>query len=154
MRKYLLLLLLPALLLSCKSQAERELTGRFETMKKSAEFGTVEYTVKKLIKANDVGKWYAIGDRKILFSCTAYLKAGIDLEEFTMEDIEINGNSVHVTFPHAMSHFHMLNCSHSTCLRKKLNLSMTVWHFSAADFPQRTGWICKFRRSRTSTRIS
>lgn len=101
MRKYLLLLLLPALLLSCKSQAERELTGRFETMKKSAEFGTVEYTVKKLIKANDVGKWYAIGDRKILFSCTAYLKAGIDLEEFTMEDIEINGNSVHVTFPHA-----------------------------------------------------
>ena len=82
MRKYLLLLMLPALLLSCKSQAERELIGRFETMKKSAEFGTVEYTVKKLIKANDVGKWYAIGDRKILFSCTAYLKAGIRVAFF------------------------------------------------------------------------
>ena len=101
MKKYLLLLLLPTLLFSCKSQAEKELTERFETMKNSAEFGTVEYTIKKLIKANDVGKWYAIGDRKILFSCTAYLTAGIDLDEFTLDDIEINNNSVHVTFPHA-----------------------------------------------------
>lgn len=97
----LLLLMLPSLLFSCTSNAEKELTERIEKMKETAEFGSVEYTIKKLIKANDVGRWYTIGDRKILFSCTAYLKAGIDLNDLTMEDVVIDNNSVTITLPHA-----------------------------------------------------
>lgn len=100
MKKYLLILLIPALLMSCTSRAEQELTERIEKMKETAELGSVEYTIKKLIKANDV-KWYTIGDRKILFSCTAYLKAGIDLEELTPDDILVENNSITVTLPHA-----------------------------------------------------
>ena len=99
MKKFLLFLLLPALLFSCNSRAD-QLTERIEKMKETAELGSVEYTIKKLVKANDV-KWYTIGDRKILFSCTAYLKAGIDLSELTMEDVLVDGNTVTVTLPHA-----------------------------------------------------
>lgn len=99
MKKFVLFLLLPALLLSCNSKAD-QLTERIEKMKETPELGSVEYTIKKLIKADDV-KWYTIGDRKILFSCTAYLKAGIDLSELSMEDVLIEGNSVTVTLPHA-----------------------------------------------------
>ena len=69
MKKLLLLLLLPAMLVSCRQN--NELGERIEKMKETAEFGTVEYTIKKIIKANDV-RLLAIGDRKILFSCTAY----------------------------------------------------------------------------------
>ena len=98
MKKLLLLLLLPAMLVSCRQN--NELGERIEKMKETAEFGTVEYTIKKIIKANDV-RLLAIGDRKILFSCTAYLKAGIDLNNFSIDSVTINNNSVTVSLPHA-----------------------------------------------------
>lgn len=98
MKKLLLALVLPALLVSCKQ--DNELGERIEKMKETAEFGTVEYTIKKIIKANDV-RLLAIGDRKILFSCTAYLKAGIDLNNFSIDSVTINNNSVTVSLPHA-----------------------------------------------------
>lgn len=62
----------------------------------------MEYTVKKVIKASDV-QWYTVGDRKILFTCTAYLKAGIDLGKLSDEDVIIDkaDKAVEVTLPHA-----------------------------------------------------
>jgi hypothetical protein len=99
MKKLILLLLLPAVLVSCSSR-KGELGERIEKMKETAEFGTVEYTIKKIIKANDV-RMLAIGDRKILFSCTAYLKAGIDLNDFCMDSVSIANNAITVSLPHA-----------------------------------------------------
>lgn len=46
MKKLILLLLLPAVLVSCSSR-KGELGERIEKMKETAEFGTVEYTIKK-----------------------------------------------------------------------------------------------------------
>jgi hypothetical protein len=65
-----------------------------------SQLGTVEYTITKLVKLDD-NAFYTIGDRKILFSCRAYMKAGINLDEFTAENIEINksANSVDITLP-------------------------------------------------------
>ena len=67
------------------------------------QLGLVEYRVRKIIKVDDKGEWYKIGDRKILVSCTAYLKAGIDLSSFGEEDISIDRltGKVTVTLPHA-----------------------------------------------------
>ena len=67
------------------------------------QLGLVEYRVRKIVKADDEGEWYKIGDRKILLSCTAYLKAGIDLSGFSAEDVDINrlDGSVTIRVPHA-----------------------------------------------------
>lgn len=67
-----------------------------------AELGTVEYTVTKIIKANDV-LWYKHGYRKILFSSVAYIKAGIDMQEFSMNNVTFNKEekSVSVILPKA-----------------------------------------------------
>ena len=71
-----------------------------QTMKNAAELGTVEYTVKKIVKCKDKQR-YTIGDRQILFSSTAYLKAGVKLDNFSEENVMINGKDVTVILPHA-----------------------------------------------------
>ena len=67
------------------------------------QLSLVEYRVRKIVKADDEGEWYKIGDRKILLSCTAYLKAGVDLATFGTDDVRIDltGDRVSVTIPHA-----------------------------------------------------
>ena len=64
---------------SCKPE-EDSINKKIMGIESMAELGTVEYTVTKIIKANDAA-WYRYGDRKILFSSVAYLKAGIDMQE-------------------------------------------------------------------------
>ena len=71
-----------------------------QTLKQAAELGTVEYTVKKIVKSNDK-QFYTIGDRQILFSSTAYLKDGVKLDNFSEENVVINEKDVTVTLPHA-----------------------------------------------------
>ncbi len=87
---------------SCKPKDEDSLNKRIMGLESMAELGTVEYTVTKIIKANDAS-WYRYGDRKILFSSVAYLKAGIDMQEFSMNNVVFNKEekSVTVTLPKA-----------------------------------------------------
>ena len=73
-----------------------------------AELGTVEYTVKQVIRGKSHTKigersLGSVGEKSILFGWMAYVKAGIDLNEFSEKDIEINEKtqSVYVTLPHA-----------------------------------------------------
>lgn len=98
-------LLLTALMLSgCAERVPEDTTQReIEAISRMRELSLVEYRVRKIVKANDEGEWYKIGDRKILLSCTAYLKAGIDLSGFSAENVDINrlDGSVTVTVPHA-----------------------------------------------------
>ena len=98
-------LLLTALMLpGCSERAPEDTTQReIEAIAQMRELSLVEYRVRKIVKANDEGEWYKIGDRKILLSCTAYLKAGIDLSGFSAENVDINrlDGSVTVTVPHA-----------------------------------------------------
>jgi len=67
-----------------------------QTLKDLAELATIEYDVKKIIKAKDV-RWY--GDRKILIETAAVLKAGIDLGELSKQDILINGDAITINLP-------------------------------------------------------
>lgn len=69
--------------------------GKIENI---AQLGTVEYTITKLIIANDEA-FYKFGDRKVVFSCKATLKAGVDMKDFTKEDVVINDKSVTVNLP-------------------------------------------------------
>ncbi len=98
-------LLLTALMLpACTERVPEDTTEReIEAISHMRELSLVEYRVRKIVKADDEGEWYKIGDRKILLSCTAYLKAGIDLSGFSAENVDINrlDGSVTVTVPHA-----------------------------------------------------
>ena len=67
---------------------------------KKAELGTVEYTVRQIIRNSDE-TWQLFGDRKVLFSCKATMKAGIDLQKVTEDDIQVHDKSVHLALPHA-----------------------------------------------------
>ncbi len=68
-----------------------------------SELGTVEYTVTKVVKVVDHPKWYQFGDRKLLFTCKATLKAGIDMSGFSPDDVTVNKSqrSATVTLPKA-----------------------------------------------------
>ena len=88
-----------ALFSACDKKEDNRLSWQ-QTLKQAAELGTVEYTVKKIVKCNDKQR-YTIGDRQILFSSTAYLKAGVKLDNFSEDNVVINEKDVTVTLPHA-----------------------------------------------------
>ena len=83
----------------CKPK-EPDMKARVLGMSQNLELGTVEYIVKKVVKFDDQQK-YTVGERKILFNCTAYLKAGIKLDNFNENDININDKVITVYLPHA-----------------------------------------------------
>jgi hypothetical protein len=65
------------------------------------ELVTVEYVVNKIIKASDDKTWYKVGDRKILMTCEATLKAGIDFSTINEDNILIDGKNITLTLPPA-----------------------------------------------------
>ena len=101
MRKTFPFLLLSAGLVfgSCNSQ-EKKLDDALAKAVSCAELSTVEYTITKLIVADD-DAIYKFGDRKIIFSCRTTMKAGVDLKDFKREDVVFlkDGKSVNVTLP-------------------------------------------------------
>ena len=64
-----------------------------------SDLATVEYTVTKIIKANDNKTWFKIGDRKILMSCEAHIKAGVDMSLITKNDFTINDKEISLQLP-------------------------------------------------------
>lgn len=82
---------------------KQKMNQKMSEMTEMAELGSVEYTISKIVKASDDKSWYKIGDRKILFSCTAYLKAGINMGKFDGTKVEVNEEekSVKIVLPHA-----------------------------------------------------
>ena len=81
---------------SCGNSLDQAAKEKLGTLTEMAELGTVEYTVKKIIKATDKA-FYTIGDRKILFSCSATMKAGIDLADFSADNVVINSAAKEIT---------------------------------------------------------
>ena len=69
-----------------------------------AEFGTVQYTVGKIVKTSDMPQTFwdklKIGDRKALIRCSATLKAGIDISSGNYK-VEVEGRKVLLQLPHA-----------------------------------------------------
>src|SRR6187200_1056273 len=96
---YRLIFLLLILLVSCKSRETR--MNEVFALKEMSELATVEYTVTKIVKANDDKTWYKLGDRKILMSCSARIKAGIDLSVITEANIHIDGKKIDLILPSA-----------------------------------------------------
>ena len=66
---------------SCRQkEKEHDLPSTILAIQQTGKLATAEYTLTKIIRASDDQTWYKIGDRKILMSCEAHLKAGVDLQ--------------------------------------------------------------------------
>lgn len=93
------------LLTACTSRPslQQQVEQRLTLLSRTAELGTVEYTVRKAVRARDEGDWFKIGNRRILFSCTAYIKAGINLERLSLDKVVVDEStrSVSLVLPHA-----------------------------------------------------
>jgi hypothetical protein len=103
------LVLLTLILASCGPSAEQLEQQVENNLRQLSELGTVEYVVTKIVKANDNATWYKFGDRKIIFTCKANLKAGIDLSELPKDSIRVDADqkSISLVLPKAK----LLSCN-------------------------------------------
>lgn len=89
-----------------KKQSNTQQTKeRLRQLTAVSELATTEYTIAKVVKAEDTPSLLRgqLGDRKLLYSCKIYVKAGIDLEGYDPAKTEIDeaGKSIKVVLPHA-----------------------------------------------------
>ena len=96
--RLLTLIIIMSLLFSCKKKNN---INEVFALREMSELATVEYMVTKIIRASDDQTWYKIGDRKILMSCEASVKAGIDMSAIKEENISIEGKSISLVLPKA-----------------------------------------------------
>ncbi len=87
------------LFVSCTKKPPLEEKPSVLALREMGELATVEYTITKVIKASDDKTWYKVGDRKILMSCEAYLKAGVDLTLLTENSFTVDGKNIHIRLP-------------------------------------------------------
>ena len=101
MRKNLIYLFVLFLFAACSDNQEIRNIDVYE-IRNIGELSTTEYTVGKIIKLNDIAnEWYKHGDRKILLSCKAKIKAGVDLSELKEGDIIVRGKKITMHLPNA-----------------------------------------------------
>ena len=98
MKRLAIISVLTLFVVSCGSDKEVR-RGEVYEIRQIGTLSTTEYTLGKVIKLDDEGEWYMLGDRKILISCKAKVKAGVDLGQIKDDDIKINGTTIEMQ-PH------------------------------------------------------
>lgn len=100
MKQYIIIVITLCGLLcqACSEEKELREVDVYE-IKNIGILSTTEYTLGKIIKLDDNKEWYKFGDRKILISVKAKVKAGVNLMEIQEGDIVVNGTSIEVKLP-------------------------------------------------------
>jgi len=96
---YKVLLLAVVVSVGCAKKQTEEKRPDIFSLKEMSDLATVEYTITKIIKASDDKTWFKLGDRKILMSCEATIKAGVDMSGLMKEHFSTNGNAIHLRLP-------------------------------------------------------
>jgi len=98
MNKNLPYTLILIILFGCgaKKEAPRPVVFSLQQIGKLA---TAEYLVTRIVKAEDNQTWYKVGDRKLLISCTASVKAGIDFSQLKPQNVNQQEKKVVVQLP-------------------------------------------------------
>ncbi len=65
------------------------------------DFATAEYTLSKVVKASDNQTWFKWGERKILITCVATVKAGIDFGALDTRYVSQDGKHIKIQLPPA-----------------------------------------------------
>lgn len=86
-------------LLSCSNEELKK--GEIEEqLRDLQELGTSEYVLNKIIIAED-NQWYTIGDRKVVITMTASLKAGVDFSEIKLVEIDNESKIITLQVPNS-----------------------------------------------------
>lgn len=94
------LIILSTLFLFSCSEKEQSPVEKVHDIKELGTLATTEYTYGKILQLNDDKEWYKIGDRKILISVKAKVKAGVDLTKMSEQDIiEKDDQTIQLTLP-------------------------------------------------------
>lgn len=93
-----LFLLTFVLLFSCSREEKKE-HNIVQSIQQSGKLVTAEYTLSKMVKASDNKTWYKIGDRRILISAEAIVKAGVDLQALGQDDVTIRDKVITLRLP-------------------------------------------------------
>jgi hypothetical protein len=83
---------------SCQKK-EKEQGSVLQAIQQTGRLVTVEYTLSKMVRADDNKTWYKRGDRRILISAEAIVKAGVDLQHITAGDVSAGENSISLRVP-------------------------------------------------------
>jgi hypothetical protein len=84
---------------ACSPAPTPEPSAVVQTLQNLSELATTQFTVCKVITANDNLDWYKFGERKLLITCQATIKAGIDLGALEPKDVVVSGKSIRMTLP-------------------------------------------------------
>lgn len=96
--KYLSILILLFTFIGCSEEPQLPEPDVYQ-IRDIGILATAEYTLGKVIKLSDPPEWYKLGDRKILISTKAKVKAGCDLSQLGEGDIEVVGTKIKITLP-------------------------------------------------------
>lgn len=92
--------LLFSLILSSCSQEELSKSKVQSRLKNLQELGTVEYTLRKVLAVDDT-QWYSVGDRKVVISMKANMKAGVDFSKLNIQEFDNDTKSIKLQLPPA-----------------------------------------------------
>lgn len=88
-----------------KKQASLEARTRLclKQLTARSDFATTKYTVNKIIKVSDPATGLKVGERKVLYATTVYIKAGIDFDRFSFQNVLIDkqNKGIAITLPKA-----------------------------------------------------
>lgn len=94
-----ILLFLPFILISCKKDNRALVVGKIH---KASKLATTEFTIDKIVhgtKKKKLGWLITLNEARMLVHSKALIKAGIDLEKLTKEDIKIEDGSISLILP-------------------------------------------------------
>lgn len=69
------------------------------SLQRLGKLATAEYRITRIVKARDNQTWYKIGDRNILISCAASVKAGIDFTALKPQQVTEQPHKIFVQLP-------------------------------------------------------
>jgi hypothetical protein len=101
MKKTIIFLVLGLFLYSCNTKPKLPTQDTIiSKMNDMSNLGTIEYSLTKIVQVDDK-QWYSIGPRKLLISCKAYVKAGIDFKNIRILEINDSLKSIKIEIPDA-----------------------------------------------------
>lgn len=100
MSRYFLLILTISFFYGCQPEKPK-LPNPVMSLHQIGKLATAEHLITKVVKANDDATWYKVGERKMLISCKASIKAGVDLTKLTKKDVTVNDKSISIKLPPA-----------------------------------------------------
>lgn len=68
-------------------------------LREMGQLATTEWELSKVVRARDEDTWYKWGERRMLITCRARIKAGIDLSQIRDVDIKKEGNNISIKLP-------------------------------------------------------